>query len=241
MPNILIVNGSPHGGKGITGILQKAFVEGAVSAGAHVDEIFLNKKKISPCLGCFNCWIKTPGKCVIKDDQAGLLEKCAWSDILVLATPLYVDGMSAQTKTFVDRTVPLAEPEFVLLDDHCRHPSRVKKEWKFALISGCGFHELDNFEALVHHCKRMCINFHAKYCGHVLRPHAHILEFSEMLPNEIKKCLDAVRKAGEEISLHGEISEKVMAEVSAPIVPRAAYINAVNVYWEQELSKIKEK
>jgi multimeric flavodoxin WrbA len=241
MPKMLVVNASPHGEKGITGIIQKAFVEGAVAAGAEVDEVFLNKKKINPCIGCFTCWIKTPGKCVFKDDQAALIEKCNWCDILVLATPLYVDGMTAQAKIFLDRLIPCAKPEFIILDDHCRHPQRIDKEWKFVLISGCGFYEMDNFEALQHHCERICLNFHAQYAGHVLRPHAHILEFADMLPEETSRCLNAINKAGEEVCLHGKISDGIMTEASAPIVPRSAYVNAVNVHWDQELSKIKQK
>lgn len=64
--NILVVNGSPRGKQGNTYILQEAFMRGAVSAGARVEEVFLKSKKISPCIGCMSCWIKTPGKCVQK-------------------------------------------------------------------------------------------------------------------------------------------------------------------------------
>ena len=101
---------------------------------------------------------------------------------------------------------------------------------------------MDNFEALQHHCERICLETSSPdTAGHVLRPHAHILEFSEMLPEETSRCLNAINKAGKEVCLHGKISDEIMAEASAPIVPRSAYVNAVNVYWDQELSKIKRK
>ncbi len=236
---ILFVNASPLGKNGITYKLQKAFIEGAQKAGAQVEEVFLAKKDIKPCRGCFNCWIKTPGKCVIRDDQAELLEKCLWSDILALGTPLYVDGMTAQCKTFVDRLIPLAEPDFVLEDDHCRHPSRLDRRWKFLLVSNCGFYEKDNFDALIFHCKRMCQNFHAEYLGHILRPHGPIMHYSEMLTGEIVRITDAVREAGQEITRTGQLSEDTMTAISAPILPRSAYMEGVNVYWKQELAKLK--
>ncbi|MGD9818209.1 MAG: flavodoxin family protein [Desulfomonilaceae bacterium] len=238
MTKILFVNASPLAKNGTTHILQKAFLEGARKAGAEIQEVFLAKCDIKPCRGCFNCWIKTPGQCVIKDDQAELLQKCLWSDILVLGTPLYVDGMTAQCKTFVDRLIPLALPDFVIEEDHCRHPSRMERKWKFLLVSNCGFYEMDNFDALVFHCKRMCQNFHADYIGHILRPHGPIMHYSDMLVTEINKVIDAVIMAGEEVAKTGSLTQSSMQAVSAPIIPRTAYIEGVNVYWKQELAKI---
>lgn len=241
MTKILFVNASPLGRNGMTHILQKAFLEGAQKAGAQIEEVFLAKKDIKPCRGCFSCWIKTPGKCVIKDDQAELLEKCLWSDLLVLATPLYVDGMTAQCKTFVDRLIPLAHPEFILENDHCRHPQRFDRKWKFLLVSNCGFYEKDNFDALVFHCQRMCLNFHAEYVGHILRPHGPIMQYADMLGAQIAKIIEAVRGAGEEVARSGKLSEDTMTAASAPIIPRSAYIEGVNVYWKQELAKIQKQ
>jgi multimeric flavodoxin WrbA len=238
---MLVVNGSPLGKKGVTYILQEAFVKGASRAGAEVEEVFLNKKKIRACKGCFSCWIKTPGRCVIRDDQADLLEKCRRAEVFVLATPLYVDGMSGQAKTFLDRMIPLALPEFILVNGHCRHPAAHESFSKFVLISNCGFHELDNFDALVMHCKRICLNSQSQYAGHILRPHGPMLRYPEMLPAQINSVLEAVERAGEEVIAKGGISQPTMDDAAKEILPKEAYVQGANAYWRQEMEKYAKR
>lgn len=239
--NILVVNGSPLGKKGNTFILQEAFVKGATRAGATVEEVFLSTRKIRPCLGCYTCWTKTPGTCVMNDDQAEILEKCVWAETLVLATPLYVDGMTAQTKTFIDRLIPLGCPEFVLIDGHCRHPLLGDKNSKFVLVSNCGFHELDNFDALVMHCKRICLNLGSEYLGHLLRPHGPLLRYPEAAPDGVRKVLDALEKAGMEVVETGKLSQSTMEAVSTDLVPKKAYVEIVNAFWQIEKNKVSSE
>lgn len=235
--NILVVNGSPLGQKGNTYILQEAFVRGATKADAAVEEVFLNKKKIKPCLGCLTCWIKTPGKCIMNDDQSEIIEKCRWADTLVLATPLYVFGMTAQTKTFIDRLLPMSSPEFVLINGHCRHQTSGDRVQKFVLMSNCGFHELDNFDALVMHCRQMCLNGGSEYLGHLLRPHGPLLSFPQVAPEAIKKVLDAVEKAGDEVVRTGKLSQSTMDAVSSELVPKETYVEMGNAFWRSETEK----
>lgn len=234
--NIFVVNGSPLGKKGNTYIIQKEFVKGAQEAGANVEEVFLNKKKIQYCLGCYSCWTKTPGVCAIKDDQAEILQKFLVADVFVLATPLYADGMSGQSKVFLDRMIPVLHPEIVFRDEHCRHPRRELKVSKLALISNCGFHEPDNFDALVMHCRRLCLNLNVDYAGHLLRPHGPVLRYPEMMPKEIAGVLKAAENAGSEIVKNGVFSEESMKAVSAEIAPKRAYAEAANFFWKQELT-----
>lgn len=35
-----------------------------------VSTIVLNRNDLLPCTGCFGCWVKTPGQCVITNDNA---------------------------------------------------------------------------------------------------------------------------------------------------------------------------
>ncbi|MEE0962901.1 MAG: flavodoxin family protein [Ruminococcus bromii] len=85
---LLILNGSPKSGRSNTMNITRAFIDG-FPKGTEVEQIDLYKKEIKPCLGCFSCWSKTPGECIIKDDMQEIYEKIKASDIIIESFPLY--------------------------------------------------------------------------------------------------------------------------------------------------------
>ena len=65
---VLVLNGSPKGEKSNTLNITKSFLDG-FSADTEIEYITVKKETINPCMGCFSCWSRTPGECVIKDDM----------------------------------------------------------------------------------------------------------------------------------------------------------------------------
>ena len=107
---ILIISGSPRKG-GNTELLAEAFAKGAAerlrvgaSAGMHhhVEIVSVRDYKVNPCLGCNACF-KTNGICAQKDDMVLIYEKMNQADMLVIASPVYFYGISAQLKAVIDR------------------------------------------------------------------------------------------------------------------------------------------
>ena len=98
--NILILSGSPRKG-GNTELLAEAFAKGA-AAHHHVEIVSVRDYKVNPCLGCDACF-KTNGVCAQKDDMTILYEKMSQTDMLVIASPVYFYGISAQLKAVIDR------------------------------------------------------------------------------------------------------------------------------------------
>ena len=97
----LLINGSPR--KGNTYAALAAIEEGLKSAGGvEIDNIVLQEKKIAPCMACEACR-GNGGNCVIGDDGNDLIEKLYHADIVVLGSPVYWWGVSAQMKLFLDR------------------------------------------------------------------------------------------------------------------------------------------
>ena len=97
---IIVLMASPNP-KGSTSILVEQFRKGAEEKGHSVEVIEVCKLNISPCTGCVTCGYE--GDCVQHDDNELIRRKLLSCDMVVLATPLYYYGMSAQLKTVVDR------------------------------------------------------------------------------------------------------------------------------------------
>ena len=87
-------------------LLCRQFAEGARAMGHEVNLVRLAEKKIGFCLACDGC-MRNGGICVQKDNMAELLVQFQKADVLVLATPVYFYGITAQMKTFIDRTYPI--------------------------------------------------------------------------------------------------------------------------------------
>ncbi len=238
--NILALNSSPRKDRGGTALVLNTFLEGAKDVGAEIDLVYIHDLEVKPCLGCFTCWIKTPGNCVQKDDMQDLLKKRQAADALILASPVYVDGMTSTMKAVLDRSIPLVKPFFEIRDDHCRHPPlHDQKPIDVALVSVSGFTELDNFDPLVAHIKAFCKNLNGNYAGAVLRPlGAHLQMFKQMgLP--VDDVYSAIKQAGREFVQKGTISAKTQKTISRELVPREEYVKRLNVAFQREIEANK--
>ena len=99
--NVLIINGSPRK-TGTTAIIANAFGGAAAENGADVRTHTLNDMRdIHGCQSCTHCF--EAGQCVVRDDFTKVLEDHHWADVIVWATPVYVDDMSGILKLFTDR------------------------------------------------------------------------------------------------------------------------------------------
>lgn len=123
--NILIINGSPKGKGSNTYRLTNAFLEGMKTGlqdsgqnhEVHIEELQVNRMNIKPCLGCFSCWSKTPGKCCIQDDMQEVIAKLLWADVTIWSFPLYYFTVPGSLKNLIDRQLPIVLPFMVERED----------------------------------------------------------------------------------------------------------------------------
>lgn len=238
---VLAFNSSPRMTKSNTDLILIPFLDGMKELGAEVELLYIRKLEINPCLGCFNCWLKTPGVCAQDDDMRTVLPKIAKADVLVLATPLYVDGMSGGMKNLLDRMIPGAHPYIEIRDGHCRHPGRGEtNQTKVVLVSNCGFWEMDNFQPLVIHAKAFCANAGMQFAGALLRPHGPAMAALQQMDGAPDDVFDAVRQAGRQLSRDGTMSPATLKTVSRELLPRDMYLEYANAYFNQALEETKK-
>ena len=103
---ILALLGSPRK-KGNSTTLALKIIEGAESAGAEVEKIYLHGLNIAPCHACYGCAKPGAKSCVIDDDMQPLYQKLIDADVWLIASPVYWFTVSAQTKLFMDRCFAL--------------------------------------------------------------------------------------------------------------------------------------
>ncbi|MDP4152529.1 MAG: flavodoxin family protein [Bacillota bacterium] len=101
MKKILVLCGSGRR-HGNSESLADAFIKGAAPHN-QITKIALADKKIAPCRGCNYCQ-KHYGECIIRDDMHEVFDALQSHDVLVLCSPVYYLGFSAQIKAVIDRT-----------------------------------------------------------------------------------------------------------------------------------------
>lgn len=95
--------------------------------GEPLNIVRLGDQPITPCLGCWNCWLKTPGQCVIKDQMAESYSDYVNSDTVILLMDTAQGFISHQAKAFLDRTIPHYHPYIEIVDGECHHVARYQR------------------------------------------------------------------------------------------------------------------
>lgn len=101
MSRIVVLVGSNRR-NGNTDLLAKAFAEGA-SKNNIVELVSVADYKVNPCIGCNSCFTREGNKCFQDDDMPKIYEKLRNADMVVISSPVYFYGISAQLKSIVDR------------------------------------------------------------------------------------------------------------------------------------------
>jgi multimeric flavodoxin WrbA/putative sterol carrier protein len=100
---IVAVNGSPHAGIGNTALMLEMLRQPLIEQGCALEVVTLCEHEIEYCTGCALCMEK--GKCWIPDDHHAIVERLLAADGVILASPVYFYHVTAQMKTFLDRSL----------------------------------------------------------------------------------------------------------------------------------------
>ena len=119
----VILNGSHHGDQA-SAVLHEVVAGELAARGWEVEPFVLRDLQIAFCIGCFGCWERTPGECLVDDAGRDVARAMMRGDLVVYLTPVTFGGYSSQLKKAVDRLNCLLQPFFTAVGGETRHLAR---------------------------------------------------------------------------------------------------------------------
>jgi len=180
---ITILNGNPDSGNRIFEDYLTSLSH-LLTTQEHSATLFkLRNKIISYCVGCFNCWIKTPGKCSFPDDAPEILREVIHSDLLIFASPVIMGFTSALLKKIQDKLIPLVHPYIELVKKECHHKKRYEHYPKLSLLIQPSQDTDEEDIAIIYDIyKRLSINFRSE------------LIFKKTTNSGVEEVVDAINR-----------------------------------------------
>jgi multimeric flavodoxin WrbA len=103
MARVLAINGSPRLNGNTTALINVVFEELKI-AGIETEMVQIGYQSMSGCKACYACKTMKSNTCIFYDDIFNeLFAKCIEADAILLASPVYVGGMTSNLKAFIDR------------------------------------------------------------------------------------------------------------------------------------------
>ncbi len=195
--------------------------------GAEVRTFTLRELKLTHCIGCFGCWLETPGVCRFRDAGPEIAEAIMQSDAMILLTPVSFGSYASQLKVMVDRFLPTLLPYFGVYHGEVHHRPRYARYPRWVGIGvqrAPDAEEARLFKLLV---GRNAINFHApSYAAEVVQStddRAHLrdalrsaLERRDPVP--WREPVRSMMPAGEPLPAggDGEVARRALLLVGSP-------------------------
>ena len=131
---VVLLDGRGAGDDDLSPVLETLLDE-LHNHGVTVQTFPLKDIKMGSCIGCFGCWIKTPGICVEPDAGRDIAQAIVQSDVTILFTPVTFGGYSSEIKKIQDRWLPLVLPDFCIHHGEVHHLPRYSHYPRLASIA----------------------------------------------------------------------------------------------------------
>jgi len=152
--------------------------------------IVLEDKNIAYCMGCFGCWVQTPGECVIKDYEETIVREMVHSDLIIYITPIVFGGYSSILKKALDRQIGRVLPYFTKINGEVHHSKRYEKQQSLLSIGLIDKHDIEKEEIFKSLVARNAINMWSPFQRAIIYLNGEdVAEFS----NNFNKALMEVK------------------------------------------------
>jgi multimeric flavodoxin WrbA len=164
--NTLILDGS-DAGDATAPALRAALQAQLDSRGWPSETFLLRDQTIGNCAGDFFCWVRSPGRCNVNDDNRVIAAKAAGADLVIHLSPIAFGGYAYGLKRMLDHQIQNLLPFFTHINGEIHHQKRYRK-YPDLLAIGWQTAPEPREEAIFRHLVyRNAINMHARtsVCG----------------------------------------------------------------------------
>lgn len=120
---IVILNGAAADDT-LGGRIERALFAQLATQNHSVRTFTLRESNIGNCAGDFFCWVRSPGQCMVADDNREIAAAIARADLLICLTPITFGGYNSTLKKAVDHQIQNISPFFVTLNGETHHARR---------------------------------------------------------------------------------------------------------------------
>ncbi len=187
--------------------METVILNGARSADTKVDQVSeamfsvltglgqvsmfkLREIAIADCVGCFGCWIKTPGECIINDAAKDIAKRMAAADLKVFVTPIVFGGYSYELKKMLDRQICLILPFFTKINGEVHHAPRYEHNGKLVSIGVLPEPDEESEGIFRTLFNRNAINMHTPTHGSIV---SYYTDDQDTVTQKIKSVLNEVQ------------------------------------------------
>lgn len=121
----------------------------------------LSRVSVRDCLGCWFCWLKTPGRCVQKDLD-DFYHAFFSADRAVFLVQESCGFVSGNLKTLLDRMIVTALPYIEYTSGEAMHVARYDKTPLIEIYYQDTFSSNEDRELFIDYFKRVCVQFQWK-------------------------------------------------------------------------------
>ena len=200
-------------------------------------DIVTDNGSIRPCVGCFSCWNRDPGRCAIKDGYDNMGARIHHADEVVVISRYTFGGFSGFVKNVFDRCLGYVLPQFEVTGGESHHQKRYDEDKPFTFIfSGHGLSD-DEKNSAKRYVTAVCTN---------IRGHVKDIIFRESEAEEAVRTDTSVRPAGgRTVLLNGSMrnrngnSAKLAKQLAARLEKEVESIDLKD--WMKDMSGLVRK
>ena len=162
---IIILNGNPNADNVEFDNYLKNLTDLLESSKHTVTILKLREMDIRYCIGCWGCWVKMPGECIVADGSRDICHEYINSDFVLFASPIIMGFTSALLKKAHDKLIPLILPHLEIVQNEFHHLSRYDKYPVMGLLLEKGKEtDEEDIKIVSDIYRRDAINFKTSFC-----------------------------------------------------------------------------